>query len=122
MSETSDGTAQQGQYIQANGLNIYYEEYGSGEPLILLHGATGTGSINWNACIPLLSDGRFFIAGGRTDTAELYSSTTGTWELLGNMAVSRSFHTVTLLANGTVLVSGGENANGFIATAEVYTP
>ncbi len=70
----------------------------------------------------LLSDGRFFIAGGRTDTAEVYSPNTGTWELLSNMAVSRSFHTVTLLSNGTILVSGGENANGFISTVEVYTP
>ena len=70
----------------------------------------------------LLSDGRFFIAGGRTDTAELYSPTTGTWELLSNMAISRSFHTVTLLSSGAILVSGGENANGFIATAEIYGP
>ena len=70
----------------------------------------------------LLSDGRFFIAGGRTDTAEIYNPNTGSWELLTNMAVSRSFHTVTLLTNGTMLVTGGENANGFIATAEIYTP
>jgi hypothetical protein len=70
----------------------------------------------------LLSDGRFFIAGGRTDTAEVYSPNTGTWELLSSMAMSRSFHTVTLLTNGTILVTGGENANGLIATAEIYTP
>lgn len=70
----------------------------------------------------LLSNGRFFIAEGRTDTAEVYSPNTGIWELLSNMAVSRSFHTVTLLSNGTILVSGGENADGFIATAEIYTP
>jgi N-acetylneuraminic acid mutarotase len=70
----------------------------------------------------LLPDGTFFIAGGRTGTAELYSPGTGAWELLGNMAVSRSFHTVTLLAGGTVLVTGGENANGVISSAEIYTP
>lgn len=70
----------------------------------------------------LLTDGRFFVAGGRTDTAEVYSPNTGTWTLLSTMAVSRSFHTVTLLGNGSILVSGGENANGFIATAEVYSP
>jgi Galactose oxidase, central domain len=70
----------------------------------------------------LLPDGRFFIAGGRTDTAEVYSQNTGLWELLSNMAVSRSFHTVTLLPNGTILVTGGENANGFIAAAEIYVP
>jgi Galactose oxidase, central domain/Kelch motif len=70
----------------------------------------------------LFPDGRFFIAGGRTDTAELYNPITGIWELLSNMTVSRSFHTVTLLLDGSVLVSGGENANGFIATAEIYPP
>lgn len=70
----------------------------------------------------LLSDGRFFIAGGRTETAEIYSPMTGIWELLSHMAVARSFHTVTLLSNGRILVTGGENANGFLATAEIYTP
>ena len=29
---------QQGKYVQVNGLKMYYEEYGSGQPLILLHG------------------------------------------------------------------------------------
>ena len=55
MSQTSDVTAQQGQFVQANGLNIYYEEYGGGEPLILLHGATGNGAIQWGTHIPFLS-------------------------------------------------------------------
>lgn len=27
-----------GKYAQVNGINIYYEEYGTGEPLLLLHG------------------------------------------------------------------------------------
>jgi pimeloyl-ACP methyl ester carboxylesterase len=30
-------------YVQANGLNIYYEVYGAGPPLILIHGGLGTG-------------------------------------------------------------------------------
>jgi pimeloyl-ACP methyl ester carboxylesterase len=32
-----------GSYVKTNGLNMYYEEYGSGEPLVLLHGGTMTG-------------------------------------------------------------------------------
>jgi pimeloyl-ACP methyl ester carboxylesterase len=55
MSQIENVTAQQGQYVEANGLNIYYEEYGSGEPLILLHGGLGAGSIQWGAHVPLLS-------------------------------------------------------------------
>jgi pimeloyl-ACP methyl ester carboxylesterase len=40
---TQDHTeTQRGQYIQANGLNIYYEEYGQGKPLLLIHGGALT--------------------------------------------------------------------------------
>jgi pimeloyl-ACP methyl ester carboxylesterase len=45
---------EQGKYVQANGLDIYYEEYGSGEPLLLIHG--GFTSMNlWKAHIPIFS-------------------------------------------------------------------
>jgi len=33
-----------GKYADLNGLKLYYEEYGNGEPLLLIHG--GLGSIN----------------------------------------------------------------------------
>lgn len=42
MTQTDSNSIQQGHYIQANGLNVYYEEYGGGKPLILLHGGTET--------------------------------------------------------------------------------
>jgi pimeloyl-ACP methyl ester carboxylesterase len=32
-------------YADVNGLSLYYEEHGDGEPLILLHGAFGTGEM-----------------------------------------------------------------------------
>jgi pimeloyl-ACP methyl ester carboxylesterase len=44
-----------GQYAQANGLNIYYEKYGSGEPLLLLHGGTMT-SKSFGPLIPTLAE------------------------------------------------------------------
>jgi pimeloyl-ACP methyl ester carboxylesterase len=40
-----------GKYVEANGLNIYYEEQGSGRPLILLHGGTQT-SAGWHEDMP----------------------------------------------------------------------
>ena len=47
-----EGTSmQQGRYIAANGLDIYYEEYGEGEPLLLLHGGTATVQ-SWQQHIP----------------------------------------------------------------------
>lgn len=44
--------SQNGHYVKANGLNIYYEEYGSGEPLVLIHGGMGVG----NSFEPLIPD------------------------------------------------------------------
>jgi pimeloyl-ACP methyl ester carboxylesterase len=35
-----------GTYIEANGLEVYYEHYGEGEPLLLVHGGTAT-SQSW---------------------------------------------------------------------------
>lgn len=44
-------SAPSGQFVQANGLDIYYEEYGSGEPLLLIHGGTFTSQM-WQRHIP----------------------------------------------------------------------
>ena len=38
MTAAQHPETQPGHYIQANGLDIYYEEYGQGQPLLLLHG------------------------------------------------------------------------------------
>lgn len=43
-----------GKYVQANGLEIFYQETGQGKPLILLHGATDTHSL-WTPFIPEFS-------------------------------------------------------------------
>jgi len=51
MAQTDMTSAQQGQYVQVNGLNMYYEEYGSGESLILLHGGAATSQM-WQPHIP----------------------------------------------------------------------
>jgi pimeloyl-ACP methyl ester carboxylesterase len=51
---TEGNATSQGQYAQANGLEIYYEEYGSGEPLLLPHGGTLTAH-SWQAHAPLFA-------------------------------------------------------------------
>ena len=38
------------------------------------------------------------------------------------MAAARAWHTATLLANGNVLIAGGSNSVGDLATAELYDP
>ncbi|MBC9795943.1 alpha/beta hydrolase [Sinomicrobium sp. FJxs] len=45
-----------------NGLEMYYEVYGEGEPVILLHGAYMTIDLNWSQLIPVLSGNRKVIA------------------------------------------------------------
>jgi len=46
--------SQNGKFSNVNGAKIYYEEYGQGEPLILLHGFGRTAS-DWQPFIPELS-------------------------------------------------------------------
>ena len=50
-----------GNYDEVNGLNMYYEIHGSGQPLILLHGGIGTIEM-FGEVLPLLAGGRRVIA------------------------------------------------------------
>lgn len=49
-------------YASANGTKVYYEVYGEGAPVILLHGAFYTIQMNWGELIPELSKTRKVIA------------------------------------------------------------
>ena len=57
-------------YAEVNGVRMYYEEHGSGQPLILLHGGLGSGGM-YGPVLPALAAGRRVItvdlqAHGRT--------------------------------------------------------
>jgi hypothetical protein len=104
--------------------------------------ATGTWSITGSLQIArcdhtatLLPNGKVLVAGGSpslfnaTSSAELYDPATGTWSLTGSLRSldldqggERFFHTATLLANGQVLVAGGETDDGISDVAELYDP
>ncbi|WP_142688257.1 alpha/beta fold hydrolase [Chitinophaga polysaccharea] len=45
-------------YADVNGLKMYYEVYGKGEPIVLLHGSYMTIPLNWSGFIPLLAGNR----------------------------------------------------------------
>jgi hypothetical protein len=90
----------------------------------------------------LLADGRALIVGGdgmscsgnvcafsgSLAAAELYDPSTGSFTSAGNMNTGRTLPKATLLKNGDVLITGGDNYcgigcfKGSLATAELYHP
>jgi len=49
-------------YAPVNGIKVYYEVYGQGMPIVLLHGSFYTIDMNWSQLIPELSKHRKVIA------------------------------------------------------------
>ena len=82
----------------------------------------------------LLPNGKVLVAGGENilynngeetlASAELYDPATGMWTSTGSLATPRSSHTMTLLPNGNVLVTGGLRSSpyGIFLSAELYDP
>jgi pimeloyl-ACP methyl ester carboxylesterase len=55
MSQEINGTGQTGSFVNANGINMYHESFGSGKSVIFLHGSMGTGRV-WKPYISILSN------------------------------------------------------------------
>ena len=81
----------------------------------------------------LLSDGRVLIVGGSDNctasscplaSAEIYDPNTGKFSSAGSMKVARYGSAAALLADGRVLVAGGDGsgATPTLASAEIYDP
>jgi hypothetical protein len=82
----------------------------------------------------LLQDGKILIAGGTGNSggflalasAELYDPSNGTFTPTGDMTTARTGHSATLLANGKVLIAGGDSGGPgpytFLVSAEIYDP
>jgi hypothetical protein len=78
-----------------------------------------------------LADGRVLVVGGSWNDsvssscvalyadAEVYDPASGTWTGEVNLVRERATHTATLLADGTVLIAGGDSSE---ASAEIYDP
>ena len=91
-----------------------------------------TGSMNvprYNHKTILLSTGQVLAVTGDvngTNTAELYNPATGKWTLTGSPAAFHEGGSVTLLANGEVLLAGGDDPfssnPAFTTAAELYNP
>jgi hypothetical protein len=79
----------------------------------------------------LLPTGKVLIAGGCAGgsaagalaSAELYDPSTGAFTATGSMLTAREFHVATPLADGTVLMTGGNDGSGHsLASTELYNP
>jgi hypothetical protein len=81
----------------------------------------------------LLSDGRVLVAGGTPSSwdqsgpelasTELCDPRTGTFSATGSMATPRDAHAATLLLDGRVLITGGDDRFRHpVASAELYDP
>jgi N-acetylneuraminic acid mutarotase len=85
-----------------------------------------------NFTITPLNNGKVLVTGGQTDasgllgalsSAILYDPASNTWSSAGSMATARYNHTATLLSNGKVLVTGGNDNNDVAqSSAELYDP
>ncbi|MGE8377758.1 MAG: alpha/beta fold hydrolase [Sphingobacterium sp.] len=49
-------------YADVNGLKMYYEVYGEGKPLVLLHGSYMTIPLNWSQAIPMFKGRKVIVA------------------------------------------------------------
>jgi hypothetical protein len=115
---TYRGTAEPGSTV-----TVIVDETPVGTPL-----ADGMG--NWSFTQPtLLADGPHTV---KVTATSLESNThaftvdtatsTGGWRPMGTLAATRVWHTATLLPDGKVLVTGGEDADGALPSAELYDP
>ncbi|MCS6825234.1 MAG: hypothetical protein NZ553_01335, partial [Caldilinea sp.] len=78
-----------------------------------------------------LPDGTVLVVGGYDPTdesftifasAERFHPATNTWSPVAPMTTPRQHHVAVLLPSGEVLIVGGENRDGLVASAELYDP
>lgn len=62
MDKTTDTSDFKSGYSEVNGLKMYYEIYGQGKPLVLIHGGGSTIQSNFEKIIPLFAKNRKVIA------------------------------------------------------------
>lgn len=88
-----------------------------------------------NSCVALMPNGQVLVAGGLTGMqgdavsvadAELFDTLGKSWSPTASMSTDRDIHTLTVLADGTVLAAGGERGGWGdchkLSSAEVYHP
>lgn len=84
--------------------------------------------------VSLLNDGNVLVAGGHAysddfrysmilNDCEIYNAEIGLWRSTDTLKIARTMHTVTLLLDGRVLVTGGYGENQkYLNSCEIYNP
>ena len=62
MEKTAERLTFKNDYSEVNGIKMYYEIYGEGKPIVLIHGGGSTIQTNFEKIIPLLAKNRKVIA------------------------------------------------------------
>jgi pimeloyl-ACP methyl ester carboxylesterase len=101
-------------YASVNGINLYYEEHGAGDPLVLIHGFSWSGMV-WNGLVPRLADRYRVIvpdlrghgrSGGAPETMRHHHFATDLVALLDHLGIDRA-HFVGHSTGGMSLVFVG---------------
>ncbi len=134
-----------GNVLVAGGFNFINSSTGTTLSSCEIYNSTGnawtlTGAMNYARqyhTATILPNGNVLVVGGigsggsgdYLNTAEIYYSTSATWEpaasipsSLTNNSPGLAQHTATLLQDGTVLVAGGQNSGGPLSSVEIYNP
>ncbi len=106
------------------------------EPIAPAGKWTATGSLavpraNFRGGVATLASGKVLVAGGLiatfpvytgTAAVEIYDPAAGTWTTVAPMAAARGQQCLVRLPSGKVLMAGGVDYVGLLATADVYDP
>jgi hypothetical protein len=91
--------------------------------------ATGSAVVaRYGHTATLMPSGRVLITGGAdvnnfryaAPSTEIYDPATEKFAASGTMTAARAFHTASWLPNGKLLITGGENSKGVLASAELF--
>jgi hypothetical protein len=101
------------------------------DPTTNAFSSTGSMIVQRSApAVVLLANGKVLVMGGYSNqinypaiqSAELFDPATGIFTSTGNMTEARSGPNAVVLANGKVLVAGGNAGSSYLQSAELYDP
>ena len=115
-----------GHALVTGGLVAITEDYDPATGVWTSVGSHGS-TVDFFTPLALMTNGKVILASGGYQTASpttwIYDPVPKSWSQAASLAVARTLHTVTALANGKVLVTGGfNNAGTNLASAELYDP